>query len=75
MRLWRYQKGAPIIKNSEIVEQNGRKFMREVRVPEHAGKWLAKRCETTSAQVTWNIKVDNLSDTLPEAVLKAVNSK
>jgi hypothetical protein len=73
--LWGYRDGAPIIKGAELVEENGRRFMREVRTPAHAGKWMAKKCIDTGSEVHWNIKTDNLSDTLQEAVAKATQTK
>lgn len=72
---WGYRSGAPIMKDSEIVERDGRKFIKQVKTPVHAGKWMAKKCINTGSQVNWNIKTDNLSDTLHEAVLKATQDE
>jgi hypothetical protein len=72
---WGYREGDPILKNSEIVEKGGRNYMKQVKIPTHAGKWMAKKCVDTNSQVHWNIKNDNLSDTLQEAVLKATQDK
>lgn len=72
---WGYLDGDPSLKNSEIVEKGGRKYMKQVKIPTHAGKWMAKKCVDTNSQVHWNIKNDNLSDTLQEAVLKATQDK
>jgi hypothetical protein len=69
---WGHREGAPIVKNSEIVTIDGRVFQKTVKIPEHAGKWMAKKCKNTSSNVHWNIKEDCLSDTLQNAVLKAV---
>ena len=49
-----------------------RKFYQFRRIPSDAGKWMAKQITDTSL-VTWSKKEDNLSDTLEEAVIKAVN--
>jgi len=72
--LWGYYEGAKLLKGAEIVEKDGCKFMKTVEVSKHAGKWMAKKSDEMSTQVTWNIKTDNLSDTLQEAVEKAVQS-
>ena len=45
-----------------------------VKVPEAAGKWMAKVVKHNDALVRWNIKTDNLSDTLEEAVRKVVDA-
>lgn len=57
--------------NETIVTVNGREFIETRRIPTHAGKWMAKRCTHSDASVVWNIKRDNLSESLHEAVLKA----
>jgi len=51
-----------------------RYFERTVRIPESAGKWMAKQIKDSSSMVQWSIKDDNLSDTLDGAVLKLVKS-
>jgi len=60
--------------NETIVTMNGRQFIETRRIPTNAGRWMAKRCEHSDTQVHWNINIDNLSDTLDEAVLKASQS-
>ncbi|APE04121.1 hypothetical protein BM526_19320 (plasmid) [Alteromonas mediterranea] len=72
--MYGHRTGRPLMKDGELVERNGMTFQRVVRVPEHAGMWMAKKCQSTSAQVKWCIKRDNLSPTLHEAVLKACHS-
>lgn len=69
---WGYREGAPLMQDAVLIEDNGRTFQKRVRVPANAGMWMAKPCKDTSAMVRWNIKRDNLSDTLDAAVKKAV---
>lgn len=44
------------------------------KVPENAGKWMAKVVKHNDTLVRWDIKTDNLSDTLEEAVRKVVDA-
>lgn len=67
-----YRDGSPIPKGYVIVVRDGRQYLKNVKVPINAGKWMAKTYKSTSTNVTWDIKTDHLSDTLEEAVEKAV---
>lgn len=60
--------------NEVIIEKNGRSFIQETNVPANAGKWMAKKCVHTNSMIRWDVKTDNLADTLEEAVLKAVTN-
>lgn len=73
--LWSATPPRKLKANEVLVEKNGRTFIQETRIPVHAGMWMAKKCTNTSSEVRWNIKKDNLSDTLGEAVAKAVASQ
>jgi hypothetical protein len=44
------------------------------KTPENAGKWLAKVVKHNDTLVRWDIKTDNLSDTLEEAVRKVIDA-
>ena len=44
-----------------------------MKVPEDAGKWMAKVVKHNDTLVRWSVKTDNLSDTLEEAVRKVVD--
>lgn len=70
--LWSATSGRALKNNEELVEKNGRTFIQETRVPANAGMWMAKKCPNSDSTVRWNIKTDNLSNTLDEAVAKAV---
>ncbi len=71
---WTHRKNQILKDNEKIVEINGRDFVERTRVPDNAGFWMAKQCIGMDAQVHWNLKRDNLSPTLAEAVLKASKS-
>lgn len=49
-------------------------FFVETKIPDNAGKWMAKVVKHNDTLVRWNIKTDNLSDTLEEAVRKVVDA-
>lgn len=72
--MYGYREGSPLMKNAELVERNGRKFQRVVKVPKYAGMWMAKQCKNTSSNVSWSSKRDNLAPTLEGAVLKACSA-
>jgi len=48
---------------------NGRQFCRKTKIPENAGKYMCKSIKTTNLNVKWNVKTDNLADTLPGSIL------
>ncbi|CAH7384613.1 hypothetical protein VCHA53O466_40462 [Vibrio chagasii] len=74
--LWGYNEkvhgSRPLKENESLVEENGRKLIKEVKRPVNGGKWMAKQATNTSSKVHWSIREDNLSDTIDEAVLKVV---
>lgn len=57
-------------RNNSIFED----FYIIVKVPEAAGKWMAKVVKHNDTLVRWNITTDNLSDTLEESVRKVVDA-
>ena len=61
-------------KGDEIIEtKNGIKRCKRRTIPKNAGYWMAKQIDHTFSTVRWD-KKDNLSPTLEEAVLKAVEN-
>jgi hypothetical protein len=54
--------------DDEIVEHNGRKFVKKVRIPEHPGWYMVKSVSNTDSLVRWNMKTDNLSDSLEGSI-------
>ena len=52
----------------EIVEKNGRKFVRKVHTPSHPGWYMVKAVNHSDCQVHWNIKKDNLAETLEGSI-------
>ena len=52
----------------EIIENNGRKFCRRYKIPKNAGKYMCKQVNDIGSIVRWNLKTDNLSDTLQESI-------
>ena len=72
--MYGHREGSSLMKNAELVERNGRKFQRVVKVPKYAGMWMAKQCKNSWSSVEWNLERDNLSPTLEEAVLKACSA-
>jgi hypothetical protein len=69
---WGFGTDAPIIKDAEIVQVDGRRFMKTISIPAQAGRWMAKTCGHQDTSVSWNLNKDCLSDTLQEAVSKAI---
>ena len=47
----------------------GRKFCRRYKVPKNAGKYMVKPVDNNMSTVQWNVKTDNLADTLEESIL------
>ena len=45
-----------------------RKFVRRVKIPNHAGYWMCQQVKGTSAGVEWSSKIHNLAPTLDESV-------
>jgi hypothetical protein len=68
---WSFRPNKELYDGEKIVEIKGRKFVERTRVPVNAGRWMAKKCNHTDSSIRWDMKEDNLSDTLQEAVLKA----
>lgn len=52
----------------EIVEVNGRQFVRTVKIPDHAGWYMVKQVNNTDSMVRWSYKTDNLAPTLQESI-------
>lgn len=74
VNMWGYREGKLIPNGAQLVSVDGRKFIKTVKIPTHAGKWMAKQCHHHDASVQWDLNKDNLSYTLEEAVAKAVSS-
>lgn len=72
---WTKRPNQILKEGEELVVINDREFIVTTRIPRNAGKWMAKTCKSTSSEVRWNIKTDNLSSTLHEAVLKAAQAQ
>ena len=51
-----------------------RTFAEITRVPENAGYWMVKQVQDTGSTVRWNIKTDNLAETLELAVQRWLDS-
>ena len=51
-----------------FMEKYGRDMCRHTTVPVHAGKWMCRSVSNTSSSVVWNIKTDNLADTLEQSI-------
>lgn len=47
---------------------NGRRFCIKKNIPDNAGKYMCKPVGNTDSRVKWNLKTDNLADTLAESV-------
>lgn len=47
----------------------GRQFTVEEKIPTNAGKWMCKQIGNTDSMVKWDMRTDNLADTLEESVL------
>lgn len=45
-----------------------RRFTRRFRTPKHPGWWMCKQVDSTSSNVSWSQKTDNLAPTLDESV-------
>lgn len=60
--------------DDEIVEKNGRQYIRRVRRPNHGGWWMCKQVPNSDTLVRWDIKRDNLAPTLAESVARFVYS-
>jgi hypothetical protein len=69
---WGFGTDGPILKDAEIVEVDGRRFMKTIDIPANAGQWMAKPCRHQGTSVSWSLNKDCLSDTLQEAVSKAI---
>lgn len=52
----------------ELVTIDGIKYAQQIKIPKHAGYWMCKQITSTSAQVVWNTKTDNIAPTLKESV-------
>lgn len=52
-----------------LVSPNGRKFCRRYKVPANAGKYMVKPVDNNMSTVQWNVKTDNLANTLEESIL------
>ena len=49
---------------------NGKPIRIEVRIPKHAGMFMCKSVFNTDSMVRWNLKTDNLADTLEGSIEK-----
>lgn len=68
---YRYREDQPMLKGGV---RNG-EFYTVTKYPEHGGKWMANYCPHSMTQYHWNLERDHLSDTLGEAVRKAIKEK
>lgn len=46
----------------------GKQYVQRVRIPKYAGWYLVKEVNSTGSIVKWDIKKDNLAETLEESI-------
>nr|WP_229649898.1 hypothetical protein [Vibrio splendidus]MCC4881873.1 hypothetical protein [Vibrio splendidus] len=63
----------PKDENERFVKVGSRVYLEKTSYPSNGGMWMAKACTSTSAGVRWSMNEDCLSETLQEAVQKAVD--
>ncbi|MDK9793749.1 hypothetical protein [Vibrio sp. D431a] len=63
---------APLKENCERIEEDGQRYLLETKYPKNGGMWMAKQETGSGSMMSWSTRHDNLSDTVHEAVAKAV---
>jgi len=61
--------------NEELIEINGRKFIRHTKVLERGGWWVVKQVKHSMSEVQFSLKKDFIAETLEEALTLFLNSK
>ena len=61
--------------NEELIEINGRKFIRQTKILEKGGWWIVTQVKHSLSAVEFSLKKDFVAETLEEALTLFLNSK
>lgn len=70
--LYSYTEGTTLAENQRLVQKFGRTMIESIKRPKLGGMWMAQRVKHSDSMVRWDVKENHLSNTLEEAVSKAV---
>lgn len=73
--VYKYREGDILSNDEEIIDKEGRKFIKRTKLVENAGLWIVKQAKNTDSTIQFSLKRDFTGNTLEEAITLFLNSK